>query len=81
MQETQVTIPKPLYERLQDEAKRHRLEVADIIQMLLEGKKQGLIIQGTRLLHDLIALAPRFRGPKNLSSTYKHILYRNGASS
>ena len=75
MQETQVTIPKPLYERLKDEAKRHRLEVADIISMLLEGEKKGLGTMDARLLHDLVALAPRFRGPKNLSVIYKRILY------
>ncbi len=75
MQDTQVTIPRPLYERLQDEAKRHRLEVADMIQILLEGKKQGLGTMDARLFHDLLALAPRFRGPKDLSTTYKQILY------
>ena len=79
MQDTQVTIPKPLYERLQDEAKRHHLEVADMLQMLLEGKKQRLSAIDTRLLHDLLALAPRFQGPKNLSTTYKQTLY-GGAS-
>lgn len=75
MQDTQVTIPRPLYERLQDEARRHRLEVADMIQMLLEGEKQGLGAMDTRLLHDIVALAPRFQGPKDLSTTYKQILY------
>ncbi|GEM_PF-4774007 len=80
MQDAQVTIPKPLYERLKDEAKHHQLEVADMIQMLLEGKKQGLGAMDTRLLHDLLALAPHFQGPKNLSTTYKQILYGDKSS-
>lgn len=75
MQDTRVTIPKSLYERLQDEARRHRLEVTDMIQVLLEGEKQGWGAIDARLLHDLLALAPHFQGPKDLSTTYKHILY------
>lgn len=80
MQDTQVTIPKPLYERLQDEAKRHRLDVAAMIQMLLEGKNQNMRAMDTRLLHDLLKLAPRFQGPKDLSTTYKQILYGGKSS-
>ena len=81
MQNTTLAIPQELYEKLRKEAQRHRLEVTEVIQILLEGKvpqKSGRI--NARFLHELLAIAPKFRGPKDLSSKYEQMLYGSNPS-
>lgn len=75
MQGTSVSLPPKIYEKLETEAKRHRISVSDLIQGLMEGKHTA--IQGTsiHLMRDLLALSQKFHGPKDLSSTYKKVLY------
>lgn len=76
MKSTNITIPEELYQKLEQEAKYRHTEVADIIELLLKSETPNAL-RGfdAKLLKDLLALAPRFQGPKDLSTTYKQILY------
>lgn len=75
MQTTQIAISPTIYKKLEAEAKRHRVSVSDFIQILVEGKKGTTQKPSADLLHDILALAPQFRGPRDLSSTYEGVLY------
>lgn len=73
---TTVSIPQDLYEKLKKEAERRHADVADIIELAFGGvlppQFRGF---DTKLLKDLLALAHKFQGPKDLSQTYKQTLY------
>lgn len=75
MQETQITIPPTIYKKLETEAKRHQVSISDFLQILIEGKRVWTKKTSAHFIHDILALAPQFRGPKDLSSTYEGILY------